>query len=360
MGAQSPRLPGDRPTSLGLVFERFSDRARRVLVLAQEEARLLQHTFIGTEHILLGLIGENDGIGAEALRHFGISLEAARAKVEEIINQSGGPSAGSPPFTPRAKKVLELALRESLQLGHSWIGTEHLLLGLVREGEGVACAVLVDFGADLGRVRQEVIRLVSGRESGGEPSVRGGVVEVGSFGEWTRTRDGWAAPVWDRPSEGTVPHVVAVNALLLRSDLTVIAVDHLQVYPNGLTICLDVRVNPLRAGELLELLRPRGQSQWPRVRVRFADGRTGDSELGSTHGLPKGEDGIPTSPVVSLNNVWGGPNGRQIWAWIFPLPTDGPLEISLSLEAAGLEEATVTIDGATLRAAAGQAQVIWE
>ncbi len=144
------------------MFERFTDRARRVLVLAQEEARLLHHSFIGTEHILLGLIGEGDGVAAQALAALRITPEAVREKVQETIGMAGTPPSGSPPFTPRAKKVLELSLREALQLGHSHIGTEHILLGLVREGEGVAATVLVNLGADLSRVRQQVMRLVSG------------------------------------------------------------------------------------------------------------------------------------------------------------------------------------------------------
>jgi hypothetical protein len=146
------------------VFERFTDRARRVLVLAQEEARLLNHGFIGTEHILLGLIHEGDGVAARALRELDISLTAVREKVEETIGLPGTAPSGSPPFTPRAKKVLELALREALQLGHSYIGTEHLLLGVVREGQGVAAQALVSLGADLPRVRQEVVELLSGYE----------------------------------------------------------------------------------------------------------------------------------------------------------------------------------------------------
>ncbi|MGI8492178.1 MAG: Clp protease N-terminal domain-containing protein, partial [Acidimicrobiales bacterium] len=148
------------------MFERFTDRARRVLVLAQEEARLLNHNFIGTEHILLGLIHEGEGVAAKALESLGISLEAVREKVEETIGPAGSATTGSPPFTPRAKKVLELSLREALQLGHNYIGTEHMLLGLVREGEGVAAQVLVSLGADLTRVRQQVISLLSGYQSG--------------------------------------------------------------------------------------------------------------------------------------------------------------------------------------------------
>jgi ATP-dependent Clp protease ATP-binding subunit ClpC len=136
-------------------------------VLAQEEARLLNHNFIGTEHILLGLIHEGEGVAAKALESLGISLEGVREKVEETIGPAGSSTTGSPPFTPRAKKVLELSLREALQLGHNYIGTEHMLLGLVREGEGVAAQVLVSLGADLSRVRQQVIQLLSGYQSPG-------------------------------------------------------------------------------------------------------------------------------------------------------------------------------------------------
>lgn len=150
------------------MFERFTDRARRVVVLAQEEARALNHNYIGTEHILLGLIHEGEGVAAKALESMGISLEAVRTEVEDIIGTGGHPPSGYIPFTPRAKKVLELALREALQLGHKYIGTEHILLGLIREGEGVAAQVLVKLGADLSRVRQQVIQLLSGYE-GTEP-----------------------------------------------------------------------------------------------------------------------------------------------------------------------------------------------
>ena len=152
------------------LFERFTDRARRVVVLAQEEARLLNHSYIGTEHILLGLIHEGEGVAAKALESLSISLEAVRAQVEEIIGQGGSSPSGHIPFTPRAKKVLELSLREALQLGHNYIGTEHILLGLLREGEGVATQVLVKLGADLGKVRQQVIQLLSGYQG---PAAKG-------------------------------------------------------------------------------------------------------------------------------------------------------------------------------------------
>jgi ATP-dependent Clp protease ATP-binding subunit ClpC len=158
------------------MFERFTDRARRVVVLAQEEARMLNHNYIGTEHILLGLIHEGEGVAAKALEALNISLEGVRAQVEEIIGQGQQAPSGHIPFTPRAKKVLELSLREALQLGHNYIGTEHILLGLIREGEGVAAQVLVKLGADLNRVRQQVIQLLSGYQ-GKEAATQGGPAE---------------------------------------------------------------------------------------------------------------------------------------------------------------------------------------
>jgi ATP-dependent Clp protease ATP-binding subunit ClpC len=158
------------------MFERFTDRARRVVVLAQEEARMLNHNYIGTEHILLGLIHEGEGVAAKGLESLGISLEGVRAQVEEIIGQGQQAPSGHIPFTPRAKKVLELSLREALQLGHNYIGTEHILLGLIREGEGVAAQVLVKLGADLNRVRQQVIQLLSGYQ-GKEAVTQGGPAE---------------------------------------------------------------------------------------------------------------------------------------------------------------------------------------
>ena len=148
------------------MFERFTDRARRVIVLAQQEARDLNHNYIGTEHILLGLIQEGEGVAAKALESMGINLDDVRREVEEIIGRGTQPHTGHVPFTPRAKKVLELSLREGLQMGHKYIGTEFLLLGLIREGEGVAAQVLTKLGADLPRVRQQVIQLLSGYEGG--------------------------------------------------------------------------------------------------------------------------------------------------------------------------------------------------
>ena len=166
-----------------LMFERFTDRARRVIVLAQEEARALNHNYMGTEHILLGLIKEGEGVAAKALESMGINLEDVRREVEELIGHGTQPVTGYIPFTPRAKKVLELSLREGLQMGHKYIGTEFLLLGLIREGEGVAAQVLIKLGADLPRVRQQVIQLLSGYEGGesqGEGGEQGGLAGAGS------------------------------------------------------------------------------------------------------------------------------------------------------------------------------------
>ncbi len=159
------------------MFERFTDRARRVIVLAQDEAKLLNHNFIGTEHILLGLIHEGEGVAAKALESLGIELEAVRQQVEEIIGQGQQVPTGHIPFTPRAKKVLELSLREALQMNHNYIGTEHILLGLIREGEGVAAQVLIKLGADLGRVRSTVLQLITGYQ--GREATMSGAPESG-------------------------------------------------------------------------------------------------------------------------------------------------------------------------------------
>ena len=180
------------------MFERFTDRARRVVVLAQEEARGLNHNYIGTEHILLGLIHEGEGVASKALESLGVSLQNVREQVQEIIGQGQQSPTGHIPFTPRAKKVLELSLREALQLGHNYIGTEHILLGLIREGEGVAAQVLVKLGADLARVRQQVIQLISGYQ--GKESV--GLV-LDQFGRnlTTAAREGKLDPVIGREKE---------------------------------------------------------------------------------------------------------------------------------------------------------------
>ena len=192
------------------MFERFTDRARRVVVLAQEEAKMLNHNYIGTEHILLGLIHDGEGVAAKALEELGISLDAVREQVQDIIGQGQQQPTGHIPFTPRAKKVLELSLREALQLGHSYIGTEHILLGLIREGEGVAAQVLVKLGADLNRVRQQVIQLLSGYQGKEQVAVGGndqapdkGSQILDQFGRnlTQAARDGKLDPVIGREKE---------------------------------------------------------------------------------------------------------------------------------------------------------------
>ena len=153
------------------MFERFTDRARRVLVLAQEEAKGLHHNYIGTEHILLGLVHEGDGIAAKALESLGVTIDSLREEVVKLSEPSSGPTPNSPAFTVSAKKVLEYSLREALQLGHNYIGTEHMLLGLVREGEGTGSKVLMNLGIDLARVRSQVMQIVSSYEDREESAV---------------------------------------------------------------------------------------------------------------------------------------------------------------------------------------------
>ena len=192
------------------MFERFTEKARRVVVYAQEEARMLNQNYIGTEHLLLGLIREQDGIAAKALESLNISLEDVHAQVEDLIGRGTFVPTGHIPFTPRAKKVLELSLREALQLGHNYIGTEHILLGLIREGEGVAAQVLLNLGADLEKVRSAVIQLLSGHygkptESGDERrgGSGGGNQLLDEFGRnlTRQARDGKLDPVIGRANE---------------------------------------------------------------------------------------------------------------------------------------------------------------
>jgi ATP-dependent Clp protease ATP-binding subunit ClpC len=159
------------------LFERFTERARQVVVLAQDEARALKHNYIGTEHILLGLLREEEGLAARVLESLDITVEEVRAQVARIVGQGDEVTTGQIPFTPRAKKVLELALREALSLGHNYIGTEHILLGLVRENEGVAARILLDFDADAEKIRNEIIRMLSGpgrRQQGAAAGAAGG------------------------------------------------------------------------------------------------------------------------------------------------------------------------------------------
>jgi ATP-dependent Clp protease ATP-binding subunit ClpC len=179
------------------VFERFTDRARRVVVFAQEEARMLNHNYIGTEHLLLGLVHEGEGVAAKALESLNISLEAVRQQVEEIIGRGEAAPTGHIPFTPRVKQVLELSLREALQLGHNYIGTEHILLGLIREGECVAAEVLHKLGADINRLRFTVIQILSGDT--------GGMAEEMPTEGWTPP-SGPTCPLCSLPLEGALAH----------------------------------------------------------------------------------------------------------------------------------------------------------
>ena len=164
------------------MFERFTDQARRVVVLAQEESRILNHNYIGTEHLLLGMLREREGGAATALEAMGIGLEAVRQQVEEIVGRGKDIPSGHIPFTPRAKKVLEFSLRESLQLGHDYIGSEHILLGLIREGEGLAAQILVQLGADLPRVREQVLRQLADQPAEQREEERSSVRTGGSSG----------------------------------------------------------------------------------------------------------------------------------------------------------------------------------
>jgi len=191
------------------MFERFTDRARRVVVLAQEEARMLNHNYIGTEHILLGLIHEGEGVAAKALESLNVELEDVREQVTEIIGKGQTMPSGHIPFTPRAKKVLELSLREALQLGHNYIGTEHILLGLIREGEGVAAQVLQKLGADLNRVRQQVIQLLQGYSGGEGGKAAAGVGESsGRSPEGSAVLDQFGRNLTQAATEGELDPVI--------------------------------------------------------------------------------------------------------------------------------------------------------
>ncbi|MEN3283447.1 MAG: ATP-dependent Clp protease ATP-binding subunit ClpC, partial [Solirubrobacteraceae bacterium] len=193
------------------MFERFTERARQVVVLAQEEARTLKHNYIGTEHILLGLLREEEGLAARVLESLDITVERVRAQVVRIVGSGEEVTSGQIPFTPRAKKVLELALREALSLGHNYIGTEHILLGLVRENEGVAARILLDFDADSEKIRNEVIRMLSGPGGRRQSGQGAGAAAAGTQGEGKKSSkllDQFGRNLTKLASEGKLDPVV--------------------------------------------------------------------------------------------------------------------------------------------------------
>ncbi|MGI8414038.1 MAG: Clp protease N-terminal domain-containing protein, partial [Solirubrobacteraceae bacterium] len=193
------------------MFERFTERARQVVVLAQEEARTLKHNYIGTEHILLGLLREEEGLAARVLESLDITVERVRAQVVRIVGSGEEVTSGQIPFTPRAKKVLELALREALSLGHNYIGTEHILLGLVRENEGVAARILLDFDADSEKIRNEVIRMLSGpgsRQRGAVGAGAGGPAAQGEGKKSSKLLDQFGRNLTKLAAEGKLDPVV--------------------------------------------------------------------------------------------------------------------------------------------------------
>src|SRR2546430_1332906 len=247
------------------MFERFTDRARRVVVLAQEEARMLNHNYIGTEHILLGLIHEGEGVAAKALESLGISLEAVRQQVEEIIGQGQQAPSGHIPLTPRAKKVLELSLREALQLGHNYIGTEHILLGLIREGEGVAAQVLVKLGADLNQVREpEILKdkqlytldlgaLVAGSRYRGdfEERLKKVLKEIRTRGDIILFIDELHTLVGAGAAEGAIDAASILKPMLARGELQTIGATTLDEYRKHLEkdAALERRFQPIQVAE---------------------------------------------------------------------------------------------------------------
>ncbi|HLJ02906.1 MAG TPA: Clp protease N-terminal domain-containing protein, partial [Solirubrobacteraceae bacterium] len=193
------------------MFERFTERARQVVVLAQEEARTLKHNYIGTEHILLGLLREEEGLAARVLESLDITVERVRAQVVRIVGSGEEVTSGQIPFTPRAKKVLELALREALSLGHNYIGTEHILLGLVRENEGVAARILLDFDADSEKIRNEVIRMLSGpgsRQRGSGAGAAAGAAAQGEGKKSSKLLDQFGRNLTKLAAEGKLDPVV--------------------------------------------------------------------------------------------------------------------------------------------------------
>src|SRR5438552_3445060 len=228
-GSPLPLITPHRPPG-GNVFERFTERARQVVVLAQDEARALKHNYIGTEHILLGLLREEEGLAARVLESLDITVEEVRAQVARIVGQGDEVTTGQIPFTPRAKKVLELALREALSLGHNYIGTEHILLGLVRENEGVAARILLDFDADSEKIRNEVIRMLSGPGGRRQQAGAGAGSQPAEGKKSSKLLDQFGRNLTKLAAEGAIDAASILKPALARGELQTIGATTLDEY----------------------------------------------------------------------------------------------------------------------------------
>jgi hypothetical protein len=314
-----------------------------VLVLAQEEARLLSHDHIGTEHILLGLIHEGEGVAAQALARLGITLEAVRAKVEDVVSPENIPPSGSPPFTPRAKKVLELSLRETLQLGYNCIGPEHMLLGLVREGEGVAAKVLVSLGADLDRIRLRVVQLLAAAV---------GQMEVVGLDPSGRPLSEHKPSV--RPPPGWVGGSVPWHVVLVRTHRHYVELTEVSAFPTGVEFTMRLLTAPGPPGVDAPRTIP-GVLVGPRLDVRFADSRSTVAHSDPSYPY----DEAPNNPLLVFIRGGGSPNDMRNQLWLWPLPPPGPLTLTVNWPEEGVVDHTIVLDATELVAAADRAERLW-